>query len=71
MIQEQEETRLRIKRERSDSLTVVGDDDDIGDRSDFADPDFIEMGSVDLRKKRKLGRERQVPGDESEVIELD
>jgi hypothetical protein len=60
-----------MKRERSDSLTVIGDDDDIGDRSDRADPDFIEMHSVDLRKKRKLERMRQVPSDENEVIELD
>jgi hypothetical protein len=29
------------------------------------------MGSVDLRKKRKLDRVRQVPDDESKVIELD
>jgi hypothetical protein len=60
-----------MKRERSDSATVVGDDDDIGDRSGDCGPDFIEMHSVDLRKKRKLPRQRQMPTEDSEVIELD
>ena len=57
-----------MKRERSSSVTVVGDDDDVGNR---IDPDFIEIHSVDLRKKRKLQRMRQVPNEDSVVFELD
>ena len=35
------------------------------------DDDFIEIRSVDLRRKRKQQRVRQIPTDETEVIELD
>jgi hypothetical protein len=59
---------MRMKRERSDSLTVVGDENDVGDR---IDPDFVELHSVDLRKKRKLQRMRQVPNENSVIVELD
>jgi hypothetical protein len=68
--QDQEETRVRMKRELSDTSTVAGDDNNIGSRGD-CDNDFIELGSVDLRKKRRLQRVRQMPSDETEVIELD
>jgi len=60
-----------MKRERSDSATVVGDDDDIGDRSLRSDPDLIEGRWVDLRAERKKMRVRQLPTPDSEVIELD
>jgi hypothetical protein len=60
-----------MKRERSDSETIVGDDDDIGERSGGNDPDFIELHAVDLRKKRKLALTRQLPSEGDEVIVLD
>jgi predicted transcriptional regulator with HTH domain len=59
-----------MKRELSDTSTVAGDDNNVGSRSE-GDNDFIEIGSVDLRKKRRLERVRQMPSDETEVIELD
>ncbi|KAH7084824.1 hypothetical protein BKA63DRAFT_573833 [Paraphoma chrysanthemicola] len=68
---EQEETRLRMKRERSESVTVVGDDEDVGDGLSHSDPDLIEMRWVDLRAQRKAKRVRQLPTPETEVIELD
>ncbi|KAF1937305.1 hypothetical protein EJ02DRAFT_458833, partial [Clathrospora elynae] len=60
---EQEETRMRMKRERSDSVSTVRNDDD-------CDPDFIETDFVDLRQKRKMARLAQLPGDGVEVISL-
>ncbi|KAF2833541.1 hypothetical protein CC86DRAFT_415385 [Ophiobolus disseminans] len=68
---EQEENRIRTKRERSDSVTVVGDEDDIGDRYQHSDPDLLEMRWVDLREQRNKLRVRQLPTAETEVIELD
>ena len=70
-LQDQEEARLRTKRERSESITVVGNEDDIGDRSQPNDPDLIEMRWVDLREQRKRQRVRQLPTLETEVIEID
>jgi hypothetical protein len=64
---EQDDTRLKMKRERSSSETLVGDGEDVGDR----DPDFVELSCVDLRKERKAKRVRQVPTSEAEVIVLD
>ncbi|KAL1797329.1 hypothetical protein ACET3X_003935 [Alternaria dauci] len=68
---EQEETRVRMKRELSDTSTVAGEDHEFGSRSGICDDDFIELRSVDLRKKRKQQRVRQIPTDETKVIELD
>ncbi|CAG5182045.1 uncharacterized protein ALTATR162_LOCUS9964 [Alternaria atra] len=68
---EQEETRVRTKRELSDTSTVAGADNEFDSRSGTRDDDFFEIRSVDLRKKRKQQRVRQVPGDGIEVIELD
>jgi hypothetical protein len=59
-----------MKRERSDSATVVGDEDDIGGRNLRSDSDLIEERWVDLRAQRKKMRIRQLPTPESEVIEL-
>jgi hypothetical protein len=59
-----------MKRELSDTSTVAGDDNNVGSRGGY-DNDFIEIGSIDLRKKRRLQRVRQMPSDETEVIELD
>jgi hypothetical protein len=59
-----------MKRERSDSETIVGGDD-IGERSGHSNPDFIELHAVDLRKKRKLALTRQLPSEEDVVIVLD
>jgi hypothetical protein len=63
-----------LKRERSSSETVVGDDYDVGDRCPPAapsDPDLIEMRWVDLRAKRMAMRVRKLPGAEDMVIEID
>ncbi|RAR02987.1 hypothetical protein DDE83_008388 [Stemphylium lycopersici] len=69
-LRNQEDARLCLKRERSDTPIIVADDAD-----DVGDPDFIETGSNDLRKKRRIEREQkrrqQVPGDEIEVIVLE
>ncbi|OWY48808.1 hypothetical protein AALT_g8180 [Alternaria alternata] len=67
----QEETRVRMKRELSDTSTVGGNDHGSSGLSATCDDDFIEIRSVDLRRKRKQQRVRQVPTDETEVIELD
>jgi hypothetical protein len=50
---------------------VAGSDNEFDSQSGTRDDDFIEIRSVDLRKKRKQQRVRQVPGDGIEVIELD
>ncbi|CAN9441353.1 unnamed protein product [Alternaria alternata] len=68
---EQEETRVRMKRELSDTSTVGGNDHGSSGLSATCDDDFIEIRSVDLRRKRKQQRVRQIPTDETEVIELD
>ncbi|KAI4685193.1 hypothetical protein J4E81_009006 [Alternaria sp. BMP 2799] len=68
---DQEETRVRMKRELSDTSTMAGDDHNVDSRVVACDDDFIEIRSVDLRKKRKLERVRQMPSDETEVIVLD
>jgi hypothetical protein len=68
--QEKEETRIRTKRERSDSATVVGDEDDVGDRCQYSDPDILEMRWVNLREQRKRMRVPVLPSIETEVIEL-
>jgi len=60
-----------MKRELSDTSTVAGDDHNVDSRVIACDDDFIEIRSVDLRKKRKLERVRQMPSDETEVIVLD
>jgi hypothetical protein len=65
-LREQEETRIRMKRERS-SETIVGDGDDAGD----SHPDFVELRSVDLRAMRRAKRVKQLPTPDAEVIELD
>jgi len=59
-----------MKRERSGSATVVGNDD-IGDDGGSDNSDVVETGAVDLRAKRRKTRVRQLPGNEDEVIELD
>jgi hypothetical protein len=59
-----------MKRERSGSARVVGNDD-IGDDGRNDNLDVVETGAVDLRAKRRKIRVRRVPGDEDEVIELD
>jgi hypothetical protein len=69
--QEQEEARQRLKRERSSSETLVGDDEDVGDGYQHSDADLIELRAVDLRAARKAKRVRQLPTPETEVIELD
>ncbi|RYN76430.1 hypothetical protein AA0117_g5479 [Alternaria alternata] len=68
---EQEETRVRMKRELSDTSTIEGNDHGSSGLSATCDDDFIEIRSVDLRRKRKQQRVRQIPTDETEVIELD
>ncbi|RYN23470.1 hypothetical protein AA0112_g9379 [Alternaria arborescens] len=68
---EQEETRIRMKRELSDTSTVGGNDHGSSGLSATCDDEFIEIRSVDLRRKRKQQRVRQIPTDETEVIELD
>lgn len=60
-----------MKRELSDTSTVAGDDHNVGSRVGARDDDFIEIRSVDLRKKRKLERVRQMPSDMNAVIVLD
>jgi hypothetical protein len=72
-LQEREDTRQHLKRERSSSETLVGDDDDVGDRYQHSDPDpeLVELRTVDLRAERKAKRVRQLPTPETEVIELD
>jgi len=63
-----------LKRERSCSETVVGDDDDVDNPCPPTapnDPDLIEMRWVDLRAKRMAARVRKLPGAEDMVIELD
>jgi hypothetical protein len=60
-----------MKRELSETSTVAGDDHNVGGRAEACDDDFIEISSVDLRKKRKLQRVRKIPSNETEVIELD
>ena len=60
-----------MKRELSDTSTVGGNDHGSSGLSATCDDDFIEIRSVDLRRKRKQQRVRQVPTDETEVIELD
>ena len=60
-----------MKRELSDTSTVAGDDHNVGSRVGACDDDFIEIRSVDLRKKRKLERVRQMPSDMNAVIVLD
>jgi hypothetical protein len=65
-LREQEESRLRMKRERS-SETIVGAGDDVGD----SHPDFVELRSVDLRATRRTKRVKQLPTPDAEVIELD
>ena len=52
-------------------MTVVGDDDDVGDRALHTDPDLVEIGWRNLREERKAKRVRQLPTPETEVIELD
>jgi hypothetical protein len=69
--QEQEETRLRVKRQRSSSETVVGDGDDVCERNQADNADFVELQSVDLRSKRRAISVRQLPTSDSEVIVLD
>jgi hypothetical protein len=69
--QEQEETRRRVKRQRSSSETVVGDGDDVGERNQADNADFVELRSVDLRSKRRAMSVRQLPTSDSEVIVLD
>jgi hypothetical protein len=69
--QEQEETRRRVKRQRSSSETVVGDGDDVGERNQADNADFVELRSVDLRSKRRAMSVRQLPTCDSEVIVLD
>jgi hypothetical protein len=68
---EREDNRLRIKRERSSSATLVGDAEDVGDGGQCRDVDFVELRSVDLRAQRRAKRVRQVPMKGAEVIELD
>jgi hypothetical protein len=65
-LREQEETRIRMKRERS-SETILGNGNDVGD----SHPDFVEVGSVDLRAMRRAKRMKQLPTPGAEVIELD
>jgi hypothetical protein len=69
--QEQEETRRRVKRQRSSSETVVGDGDDVGERNPAENMDFVEIRSVDLRSKRRAMSVRQLPTSDTEVIVLD
>jgi hypothetical protein len=69
--QEQEETRRRVKRQRSSSETVVGDGDDVGERNQADNADFVELRSVDLRLKRRAMSVRQLPTSYTEVIVLD
>ncbi|CAN9373262.1 unnamed protein product [Alternaria alternata] len=68
---EQEETRVCMKRELPDTSTVGGNDQGSSGLSVTCDDEFIEIRSVDLRRKRKQQRVRQIPTDETEVIELD
>ncbi|CAN9282483.1 unnamed protein product [Alternaria alternata] len=70
-LREQEETRVRMKRELPDTSTVGGNDQGSSGLSVTCDDEFIEIRSVDLRRKRKQQRVRQIPTDETEVIELD
>lgn len=68
-----EEERQRLKRERSESTTVVGDEEVIGEDCTPAigsdDADDVEMLRwIDLRKQR---RKRRKPTEEDEVIVLD
>jgi hypothetical protein len=60
-----------MKRELSDTSTVGGNDHGPTGLSATYVDDFIEIRSVDLRRKRKQQRVRQIPTDETEVIELD
>jgi hypothetical protein len=69
-LREQEEARLRVKRERS-SDTLFDDDDDANNVRRGNDPDFIELRSVDLRARRRAKRVKQLPKPGSEVIEMD
>jgi hypothetical protein len=69
--QEQEDTRQRLKRERSSSQTLIGDDNDVGDRYQHSDAELVELRAVDLRAARKARHVRQLPTPETEVIELD
>lgn len=52
-------------------MTVVGDEDDVGDRNLPNDPDLIIEKWIDLRAQRKKMRVRQLPTPETEVVELD
>lgn len=60
-----------MKRERSTSATVVGDEYDVGDQYLNNGPDVIEMRWVDLRKQRKENRVRQLPAPDAEIIEIE
>jgi hypothetical protein len=51
-----------MKRERSETETLAGDEQDV---------DFVELWSVDLRAERRAERVRQVPRAGEEVIVLD
>ncbi|KAJ4294599.1 hypothetical protein N0V90_008290 [Kalmusia sp. IMI 367209] len=72
----QEVIRRRLKRERSESATVIGDDEFLGDSntaidingSNHNDEDLVIIGAVDLRKER---RKRRKPTQQDEIIELD
>ena len=63
----------RIKRERSESVNVVGDDEIFGDGStatgsDSLDDDLVVLRAVNLRAQQC---KRRKPTDEDEVILLD
>ncbi|KAF1830661.1 hypothetical protein BDW02DRAFT_601471 [Decorospora gaudefroyi] len=60
-----------IVRRFGEEETLLRDDDDIDHHSGVIEPDVVETHSIDLRKKRKLERVRQLPSDDIEVSELD
>lgn len=64
--QRQEQIHRMIKRERSSSSTVIGYDE--GNRFGNEDNEVVEIGAVDLKRKRLR---RRLPTAEDEVIELD
>ncbi|KAJ4357900.1 uncharacterized protein N0V89_002477 [Didymosphaeria variabile] len=61
----EEDIRQRLKRERSESVTVVGDDEVLVSN---ADNDVEVLGAIDLRKQR---RNRRKLTQEDEIIMID
>jgi FKBP-type peptidyl-prolyl cis-trans isomerase 2 len=71
-LKRQEEIRQRLKRERSGSVTVVGDDEVVGDGNNSTAHEDIEvLGATDLRKERRKRRKNHKPTQEDEVIVID